>query len=306
MSHFSCIVFCENPSELDAKLAPFHEFGCTGLDDQYVEDIDITEEALNTYKSHIQTYDSFNNFLNEWYGYDCVEFGEEPCLDDKHKYGYYTIGENENVIKVIDRTNPNHKWDWYAFGGRWHNYFLPLENAKSSIVGKPSWGHKKDGIHDHWVDGLQIKDLDFTQMKSIALDNAEKLYDKYEKILAGRTLPSFDSFKSKYENIEDARREYWDHPVVKDLNNDEDFRWWLLGNNNLNLTREEYYKQTLESIVTPYAFVDLDGNWHEKGEMGWFGISINDKEYTSWSDEFWNYVKSVPDSTYMLIIDCHI
>ena len=43
MSHFVVMVIGEDP---EAELAPFHEFECTGLDDQYVQDVDITEEVL--------------------------------------------------------------------------------------------------------------------------------------------------------------------------------------------------------------------------------------------------------------------
>ncbi len=42
MSHFAVLVADKDP---EALLAPFHEFECTGQDDEYVKDIDITESA---------------------------------------------------------------------------------------------------------------------------------------------------------------------------------------------------------------------------------------------------------------------
>lgn len=54
MSHFSVLVI--SPTELTTEtlgaiLQPWHEFECTGKDDQYVQDVDITEEALSSYHS---------------------------------------------------------------------------------------------------------------------------------------------------------------------------------------------------------------------------------------------------------------
>src|SRR5690606_18805090 len=48
MSHFSLLVVTEKEPTQDllaARLQPFHEFECTGVDDQYVENVDRTAEA---------------------------------------------------------------------------------------------------------------------------------------------------------------------------------------------------------------------------------------------------------------------
>ena len=36
----------------DAQLAPFHEFECTGNNDQYVQDVNKTDEAWASYAAH--------------------------------------------------------------------------------------------------------------------------------------------------------------------------------------------------------------------------------------------------------------
>lgn len=52
MSHFTVAVIGKNLDEegLDKALAPFHEFECTGRVDEYVQSIDITEEAITAYE----------------------------------------------------------------------------------------------------------------------------------------------------------------------------------------------------------------------------------------------------------------
>jgi len=53
MSHFAVLVVGEN---VDEQLAPYHEFESTGENDQYVVDVDKTEEARLDYKQeHTET-----------------------------------------------------------------------------------------------------------------------------------------------------------------------------------------------------------------------------------------------------------
>jgi len=53
MSHFTTIVFSKTGTELEIELlmAPYHEFECTGINDEYVQDVDITEKALKAYNT---------------------------------------------------------------------------------------------------------------------------------------------------------------------------------------------------------------------------------------------------------------
>src|SRR5271157_3306639 len=221
MSHFSVLVIGNNVEE---QLAPYHEFESTGDDNQYVKEIDQTEEARKQFatdtttrykdpegnlhnpftpegnwdhkfwreltpeedalygKGYHQDYDdtpehgglclytcnwhdgtessrtkafawpsegwsevevlkstveTFAEFCEDYYGHKIVPFGEEPNFakdteSSNHKYGYTIVDEQGNVIKTIDRTNPERKWDWYSVGGRWNGFFKlkVLEHAE--------------------------------------------------------------------------------------------------------------------------------------------------------------------------------
>lgn len=52
MSHFTVLVLGENPEE---QLAPFHEFECTGEDNEYVQEIDKTDEARTEFLKSTDT-----------------------------------------------------------------------------------------------------------------------------------------------------------------------------------------------------------------------------------------------------------
>ena len=52
MSHFTCLVIGDNYEE---QLQPFHEFECTGTNDEHVVEVDVTEDARATYESEIDS-----------------------------------------------------------------------------------------------------------------------------------------------------------------------------------------------------------------------------------------------------------
>ena len=56
----------------------------------------------------------------------------------------------------------------------------------------------------------------------------------------------------------------------------------------------------------PFAFVTPDGEWHERGTMGWWAIVINEKDEQSWDAEFKKFVNSLEDDVYVTLVDCHI
>lgn len=132
MSHFTVLVIVE---DVEAQLQPFHEFECTGENDQYVQDLDITEIARANFEN--ETGIGFREFVDDYYRYKAVKFGEEPDKEDVHKYGYVLLDESGEVSKVFERTNPNCKWDWYVIGGRWQG-FLKLKEGRTGEVGELS------------------------------------------------------------------------------------------------------------------------------------------------------------------------
>lgn len=58
-------------------------------------------------------------------------------------------------------------------------------------------------------------------------------------------------------------------------------------------TNLEGKEVTCNDPHVPFCLVTTDGDWHERGEMGWFGISVNDKEEDVWNDEVKSYVKNL-------------
>lgn len=226
MSHFSVLVIGpRNEEELAAALQPFHEFECTGAEDQYVQELDITAEKLAEYQEsmctrykdkegilhhpgddrfyreptpeEVKTHGPFGGcgwsanlswFSKDWgdgrgyhakihflpEGYEEVEYempniqsfkdyvaehfavvesNEQPEIRNNgaHKYCYAQCNENGEIAKIIRRTNPNKKWDWWVIGGRFKGRFIRSTHAL------PAMGKNLPGFE---CDSIAMNDID--------------------------------------------------------------------------------------------------------------------------------------------------
>jgi len=61
-----------------------------------------------------------------------------------------------------------------------------------------------------------------------------------------------------------------------------------------------------ESHRSTFAYVDLEGEWIEKGEMGWWGMTANEKAEVDWDKQYFEWLKSLPRDTWLINCDCHI
>lgn len=71
-------------------------------------------------------------------------------------------------------------------------------------------------------------------------------------------------------------------------------------------TLEDYIKA--QETITTYAVIDEDGNWHEKGEMYYFGITgATEQEELDWDNNYYTkFIKDRNPEYWVTIVDCHI
>lgn len=203
MSHFTVAVFTpEQPSQdqLAAILQPWHEYECTGVDDQYVIDVDVTDEMRADFEKHGEEGQTFEDFVPYW------------------------NSEKVNAKgRVIRRTNPNAKWDWWTVGGRWTG-LLRMKAGANAVLGYRAWcaSPAETGTSDQ----ARVSDIDLEAMAA-----------------GGHPLRTF--------------------AVVK------------------------------------------DGEWFEKGKVGWFACVSDAKAEDQWTDEFDKLLAASGDA-WLTIVDCHI
>ncbi len=300
MSHFSVMVIGSDP---ESQLAPYHEFECTGIDDEYVQDVDITEDVRQEYeRADKEEYSTIRKYCEEYRGLNCLSSMDN--FVEEHKYGYFLLKPDGELDKAISRTNPNAKWDWYSLGGRWTGYFK-LKSGRLGEVGEP--GLMTEQAQVGYADAALKKDIDFDGMRHEVIDKAAKKYDTIKAILD--EYPGSKTFEQCKQmcngNIDGARAAYNNQPVMKALE-DAGYRFWLDDIlEECNLSRDEYLKRAGNSAITSYAFVK-DGEWVGSGDMGWWGISTNNKDENAWNEEFNKMLDSLPDDTMLSLYDCHI
>ena len=220
---------------------------------------------------------------------------------DKWKYGYVVVDKNdpEQVIKVIDRTNPNKKWDWWVVGGRWRGYFK-LKPGCSGTLGEASLlaGNYKD--RPGRADRARKGDIDWAGMQQDAAFAAEKRFEEIAEI-APIDWESLESIREREPDIVKARSIYYAQPSVKKLCNAKTF---IANMDSFLVGRDAYIADAAKHATAPFAFIK-DGQWFERGRMGFWAVVFDDnpeKHYEDWIKVF----ESLPDDTMMTCIDCHI
>lgn len=66
------------------------------------------------------------------------------------------------------------------------------------------------------------------------------------------------------------------------------------------------WEYLLKEKFTPFCYIDLDGDWHEKGEMGWFACVTNEKGQNCWDQEFKDFIESLDCNCLVTVVDFHI
>lgn len=332
MSHFRTIIFTRDNSEeaIEKALAPFHEFECTGVNNEYVKDIDKTKEAKERYQEYLadiaspasltsEKPDDFATWAADWYGVKVVDDLKCVDLNGEHKYGYvYIDPTNSENIKVVDRTNPDRKWDWWVIGGRYSGAFLPKKTLVGTVIkNRASLLVNDDSEYAEYVDVIQKQDVDFEGMKNKEIESINKLWDHIEKTTQGLEIPNWEALREKckakalkngkeeQDAINEARKDYYKSPAIKALVENDPF-FLMSYSDVIDSTREQCIAQAQNDVIQAYAFIDLEGRWHERGKMGWFGMSSDELSKEQWQEHLTNYFNSVDDDVYLINVDCHI
>ncbi len=403
MSHYAVFVVTdEEPIQTTLTLAlqPFHEFECTGIDDQYVQDIDVTEERRGEFESGTRTllrfpdgttaspYDDrfyrdpteeekaqigpmggsgsaagFSYSSRDWgdgLGYrpklkftpegaeevevpyrelmTFAEYLKDDGLSEKStgserdaKYGYFVLDASGAVERVVRRTNPNDKWDWWQIGGRYSGKFAPGYDPETDPNHQETcWlcngtGKRTDAVCENGCNGcsgtgvktkwptqwkgtpgnqIRVGDIPWDTLRQVQIDRHLAEYDKAVTATQGMELPqSWDAMREEL-GVEAAREKYNAFDSVKALRKlgiwdaDETIE-------DLKLSREQIIARASRRPVTCWAVVK-DGVWTEKGSMGWFGMSSGDKDPELWADEVVKLIEGLPADSWITCVDCHI
>lgn len=278
MSHFTVLVVTDSPEDLEKTLQPFHEYECTGIKDEYVEWLDETEEKTKDYNEDIipmvvengkPLYTKYSDEAKKFW----VRDGDGiASFSSKDKF----VLSDDLELGDIPATKAYPSLKDYLIG--WHGY--TEENFKGDTVGRytnpnAKWDwYEVGGRWPNILDGkdqVQLKDLNFEKMKMQRKANRYANWEEFEK-------------RPEKEQEDKFTREYI-HGIKE------------------GITKEEYLK-TDEGFYT-FAVIK-DGQWYERGSMGWWGCVSDEKEEDIWSNEFNKLLNNLPKEKYITVVDCHI
>lgn len=301
MSHFPVLVI---GADVEKQLAPFHEFECTGTNDEYVQDVDITDDVRSTMQreepmslNEALDYEGINEDQIVGDENEVLKTGEEP----PHKWGYAIVKDGQ-LIKAVKRTNPNKQWDWWVIGGRWSGFLKLKKGAHGELGNKGLMGscaNDGPGRADHAAKGA----IDFEGMRKEAGDEAAERWDKAAAIHGGKTWGPWSLVgpRTGYDDV--ARKTYNEQPAVQALRKAFDNPFHDID--QYLTPRDQFIQQARDKATVLYAVVK-DGKWIAKGEMDWFGMSDDKVLQEDWNREVNKMLDDLPDDTLITVVDCHI
>lgn len=328
MSHFTVMVIGEDP---ETQLQPYHEYECTGTDDEYVIDVDQTEEVEEWLEETIWVG------LTKDTGEPDYQFSKEAAekhlndVQDMPRMDWYKSQGKDINVEVVDwfgtevrdgkhyrHTNPNAKWDWYQVGGRWAGFFKLKDADEFGEMGERSWANPGPAEVQGYADVTTKGEIDIEGMMAITRKEKNEQFDHLVAAMGDVKPVSWAALREEHENIDDAREAYKNSDFKKAIDAYEadhegvHLDGWIGDmyvdyylHLPLNQARVRYVETAAMNILTPYAFIK-DSQWVQKGDMGWWGMSSNEKDKDEWAQQFYKMFSELPDDTLLTMVDCHI
>lgn len=294
MSHFPAIVI---GPDYERQLAPYHEFECTGVVDEFVQSIDETEEQRGYWEKYRDEGQTFRDYL-DGDGIAILPHGEQPDLDGAHKFGWAEVDASGEVVKVVRRTNPNKRWDWYQVGGRWRGYF-PLKTGASGALGEA--GVFGNLAKPNTADAVRWGDVDIARARAEATEQARAEFAKWRAAFEryGKPKSWVEVREAHPGDIDRAREVYNAQPAVKSMNA------WDCPVQEYGFDEDAYLQRSEQKALVPFAVVK-DGKWYEKGKMGWWACVSDEKDENVWIEQVAKLFDGLDPETPVTLVDCHI
>lgn len=295
MSHFAVIVIGDN---IESQLEKFDEnletpryvkFTKEQLIAEGRKEIEDYKNGLYSeyladpekYTSECQNEAHINYITNEFP--KKLEWTDEQVYQDQvENYEPEDIGKNGEVYST---RNPNSKWDWYEIGGRYAARLILKEGVTKETEPNFSWGWdvkaKSEALSENRVDSAKVGDLDWSKMHL-----CEETYNKAIRF-----------WEMKVEGAE---------PITDKEKEELEWDWYRDGYYEDRYGDKETYAKCVSSF-TAWAVVK-DGEWYEKGQMGWFGSSDETHdEAVDWDMNMYDrFIKDLDPETVITFVDCHI
>lgn len=238
---------------------------------------DDPEGQLAPFSEEIQV-DPYKDYEKKpyWFNKLIAEEGGNPASMSDEAIVAWTVarwGSDEpyaydsNGLYRWSTYNPLSQWDWYQLGGRWAGTFLVKQDVVPNTNSEISWVFGiGQTIDPGSTDQAYKRDIDWEAMR--------------ERDIVRRS-----------ENYDEAVAEQAKGTPVE----------FIYGVDPKKISKEEYVAQN--HGFSTFAVL-MDGEWYERGKMGWWGVVSNEDD--EWTTRFEELLTDVPEDTLLSVYDCHI
>ena len=338
MSHFLVLVAGDDP---EYQLAPFHEYECTGVRDEFVVPVDVTEEYRKGYNEnkksvlvdpagvqHSPWDDQFfrdpepgEGRLMLGMGWTNGKFHTSKDWGDglgyRPKIAFVPDGWTEAevpyrelitfeqyLVEVEEFSRESESRYLVGDGDSVQAFKLTNPNSKWDwwqIGGRYS-GRLILKSGDA-VDQAKKGEVDWFAMERNTATDATDRFIKARAVLDQHPeIITWEAMESIYPDISERRTAYRDQPGVKAFSGTD---FWS-SPDDFQCTLQEYIRNYTDGNYPPGFAVLKDRKWDERGEMGWFAIVSDEKQAAEWASFKREWLASLPDDTLLTVVDCHI
>lgn len=221
--------------------------------------------------------------------------------------------------------NPKAKWDWYSIGGRWTGW-MKLKPRAEGELGRP--GLMTPPARPGTADQTILQGIDIEGMRD---EEGAKAAERYDLMLGFTDQQGIPAITEAWEDLTkredltwDQRRDiYHAQPAMVAFKAMTQKAWgewerqgkperttigrlaWSEDPAEFILSREECIRAARDKAFTPFALVK-DGQWFEKGEMGWGACVSGEKNQSEWNREVSKLLDGLDPETLITVVDCHI
>lgn len=227
--------------------------------------------------------------------------------------------------------NPDAKWDWWQVGGRWTGSLqlkpeivieenIPAGNGEPGVLTEPNYDPSK-------CDWTLAKYVDWENMLGDQLSSVMRNYKIYQEALASIVFPKNEYSEEEQRTIEGAKKTWnledergsncrscfkTEDDYVKSCLADMElfnkghhqfFDTFETSADRMYKTEKEYEEMFCGKALT-FAYIDKEGKWHERAEMGWWAITTDEND--NYDKDFWSFVTNLDPDQRVYVVDCHI
>jgi hypothetical protein len=291
MSHFTVAVLTKTGAEdeVHALMAPYHEFECTGRDDEFVKDIDKLDQYRKEYDAQTGKFLVNAETPERVSAYD-DRFYRLPTPEELEKHKPMCGSGCGGGISWISK-------DWGDGRGYkprvhftpegWTEIEVPISETTS--------------FADFLEDWYNLKGVREGQPETETLGMNELTLDLQETHKYGYYMYTLDENGNKVVT-----------KAIDRTNPDAFWDWYVIGgrwnnyhfiNNRCMVSKFPPLPETHDIKNRFFAVITPDGKYHSKGKGGWWGTSSDDKD--NWPEIEAELFAANPDSI-AVVVDFHI